>query len=158
MSQKTKARMEPGLIQVNLCFAAGAEEVIRATVKRTTQATIGHCTMLHTTWKTLSSPIASARPPPMEPPKITMPKAVTMRMTTARDIKIERPYTFQKGLSSSTSYMTFIASMIERKAPETPHKASAMEMIAPNVKALSAWLSVMERSWVSMNRVADSGI
>src|SRR5918997_3556983 len=121
------------------------------------QATIGHCTMLHTTWKTLPSPIAPARPPPIEPPKITMPKAETMRMTTASDIKMESPYTFQKGLSSSTSYITFMASMIERKAPETPHRASAMEMIAPKVKALSAWLLVMERSWSSMKAVADAG-
>ena len=66
-----------------------------------------------------------------------------MSATTASEIKTESPYTFQNGLSSSTSYMTFIASITERNAPEMPQRASRIEMIAPKVKALSAWLWVM---------------
>jgi hypothetical protein len=53
--------------------------------------------------------------------------------------------------------MTFIASMTERKAPETPQRASRIETIAAKVKALSAWLSAILRSWPPMNSDADSG-
>ena len=96
--------------------------------------------MLQTVVKTDPSPTRSATATPMDPPKTTSTSAPSSRTTTASDINIERPYTFQKGRSSSTSYMTFIASMTERNAPETPQRASRIEMIAPNVKALSAWL------------------
>ena len=99
--------------------------------------------MLQTVAKTDPRPTRSATATPIDSPKTTSTSAPTSRTTTASDMKIESPYTFQKGLSSSTSYMTFIASITERNAPETPQRASAIEMIAPNVKALSAWLWVM---------------
>src|SRR5215210_3241693 len=130
---------------------------MRAKAKRTTQATIGHWTMLQIVAKTDPSPTRSATVTPMDLPKTTSTSAPSSKTTTARDMKIESPYTFQKGLSSSTSYMTFIASITERNAPETPHRASRTEMIAPKVKVLSAWLWVMLRSWPSINFVADSG-
>src|SRR5919107_3122829 len=131
---------------------------MRAKGKRTTQAATGHCKMLQTVAKTEPSPTRSATVAPMDWPKTTSTSAPTNRMITASDMKMESPYTFQKGLSSSTSYITFIASITERNAPETPQRASAIEMIAPKVKALSAWLWVMPRSWVSTNFVADCGI
>src|SRR5918911_2407000 len=111
---------------------------MRAKVKRTTHATTGHCTMLQIVAKTDPSPTRSATVTPMDLPKTTSTSAPTRRMVTASDMKMESPYTFQKGLSSSTSYMTFIASITERNAPETPQRASKIEMIAPNVKARSA--------------------
>src|SRR5215204_4493477 len=130
---------------------------MREKAKRTTQATTGHCRMLQTVAKTDPSPTRSATATPMDSPKTTSTSAPTSKTTTARDIKTESPYTFQNGLSSSTEYITFIASITERNAPETPQRASATETIAPNVKALSAWLLVMSRSWSSTNLVADSG-
>src|SRR5215204_4457965 len=114
-----------------------------AKAKRTTQATMGHCTMLQIVAKTEPSPTRSATVTPRDLPKTTSTSAPRRRTITASDMKIESPYTFQKGLSSSTSYITFIASMTERNAPETPHKARRIEMIAPKVKALSAWLLVI---------------
>src|SRR5918997_1779769 len=130
---------------------------MREKAKSTTQATTGHCRMLQSVAKTDPSPTRSATATPMDSPKTTSTSAPSSKTTTASDMKIESPYTFQKGLSSSTSYMTFIASMTERNAPETPHRASRMEIMAPMVKALSAWLWVMLRSWVSMNFVAVCG-
>src|SRR5918994_72871 len=130
---------------------------IKAKAKRTTQATTGHCTMLQSVAKTDPRPTRSATLTPIDSPKITSTSAPTRRTITASDMKIESPYTFQKGLSSSTSYMTFIASMTERNAPETPQSASRIEMMAPNVKALSAWLCVMLSNCPSINFVADCG-
>src|SRR4051795_7345677 len=130
---------------------------MRAKAKRTTQATTGHCKMLQIVAKTEPSPTRSATVTPMDWPKTTSTSAPTNRKITASDMKMESPYTFQKGLSSSTSYITFIASITERNAPETPQRASAIEMIAPKVKALSAWLWVMPRSWCLIKAVADSG-
>src|SRR5215210_4949463 len=113
--------------------------------------------MLQMVAKMAPSPTRSATATPMGSPKTTSTSDPSSRKTTASDIKMESPYTFQKDLSSSTSYITFIASITERNAPETPQRASAMEMIAPKVKALSAWLLVMASNWSSMNAVADSG-
>src|SRR5215213_1370097 len=130
---------------------------MRAKAKRTTHATTGHCRMLQTVAKTDPSPTRSATVTPIDSPKTTSTSAPSSKTTTASDMKIESPYTFQNGLSSSTSYITFIASITERNAPETPQRASAIEIIAPNVKALSAWLCVMLRSCPSLNFVADCG-
>src|SRR5918995_3831137 len=130
---------------------------MREKAKSTTQATTGHCRMLQSVAKADPSPTRSATATPMDSPKTTSTSAPTSKTTTARDIKMESPYTFQNGLSSSTEYITFIASITERNAPETPQRASAIEMIAPKVKALSAWLWVIPRSWSSTNMVADSG-
>src|ERR687889_1708941 len=113
--------------------------------------------MLQTVAKTDPSPTTSATVTPIGSPKTTSTSAPSSKTITASDMKMESPYTFQKGLSSSTSYITFIASITERNAPETPQRASAMEMIAPKVKALSAWLRVMLRSWPSIKSVADCG-
>src|SRR5215213_2076703 len=131
---------------------------MRAKAKRTTHATTGHCKMLQTVAKTDPSPTRSATATPMDSPKTTSTSDRMSKTTTASDIKMESPYTFQKGLSSSTSYITFIASITERNAPETPQRASSTEMMAPKVKALSAWLWVMPRSWSSINVAADFGI
>src|ERR671917_1020687 len=130
---------------------------MREKAKSTTQATTGHCRMLQSVAKTDPSPTRSATATPIDSPKTTSTSAPTSKTTTARDMKMESPYTFQKGRSSSTEYITFIASITERKAPETPQRASAIETMAPNVKALSAWLLVMPRSWPSTKLVADSG-
>src|SRR5215218_3011083 len=130
---------------------------MREKAKSTTQATTGHCRMLQSEAKTDPSPTTSATATPIDSPKTTSTRAPTSKTTTARDMKMESPYTFQNGLSSSTEYITFIASITERNAPETPQRASATETIAPNVKALSAWLLVMPRSWSSTSVVADSG-
>src|SRR5215210_6623585 len=130
---------------------------MRAKAKRTTEATTGHCTMLQIVAKTDPSPTRSATVTPMDSPKTTSTRAPTRRTITASDMKIESPYTFQNGLSSSTSYITFIASITERNAPETPQSASKIEMIAPKVKALSAWLRVMLSNWPSINVVALCG-
>ena len=70
---------------------------------------------------------------------------------------MESPYFFQNGLSSSTSYMTFIASITERNAPETPQRASRIEIMAAKVKVSSAWLLVMLRSCSSINCLAVPG-
>src|SRR5215211_7353820 len=113
--------------------------------------------MLQIVAKTEPSPTRSATVTPMDSPKTTRTSAPSSKTATASDMKIESPYTFQKGLSSSTSYMTFIASITERNAPETPQRASKIEMIAPTVKALSAWLCVMLSNWPSINFVADCG-
>src|SRR5215204_386928 len=113
--------------------------------------------MLQIVAKTDPSPTRSATVTPMGSPKTTSTRAPTRRTITASDMKIESPYTFQKGLSSSTSYMTLMASITERNAPDTPQSASKIEMIAPTVKALSAWLWVMLSSWPSTNFVADCG-
>src|SRR5215210_881541 len=110
---------------------------MRAKAKRTTQATTGHCTMLQIVAKTDPSPTRSATVTPIDLPKTTRTSAPIKSTITESDMKIESPYTFQKGLSSSTSYMTFIASITERNAPETPQSASRIERIAPKVKALS---------------------
>src|SRR5919107_827580 len=128
-----------------------------AKAKRTTRATTGHCTMLQIVANTDPRPTRSATVTPMDSPKTTSTSAPTRRTTTASDMKIESPYTFQKGLSSSTSYMTFMASITERNAPETPQRASRIETIAPKVKALEAWLLVMLSNWSSINLVADCG-
>src|SRR5918995_3652240 len=130
---------------------------MRAKAKSTTQATTGHCKMLQIVAKTAPRPTTSAKVTPMDCPKTTSTRAPMSKMTTASDMKMDRPYTFQKGLSSSTSYITFMASITERNAPETPHRASATEMIAPKVKALWAWLLVMLSNCPSMNVVADCG-
>ena len=53
--------------------------------------------------------------------------------------------------------MTFIASMTDRNAPETPQRARSIEIIAAKVKALSAWLLVSGMIWFSMKVVAYSG-
>ena len=53
--------------------------------------------------------------------------------------------------------MTFIASMTERNAPETPQSARRIEIMAPRVKVLSAWLCVMLRSWFSIKLNAPGG-
>src|SRR5829696_6338010 len=74
--------------------------------------------MLQSVAKTDPRPTRSATVTPMDSPKTTSTSAPSSRTTTASDMKIESPYTFQKGLSSSTSYMTFIASITERNAPE----------------------------------------
>src|SRR3954452_24981112 len=128
-----------------------------AKAKSTTHATTGHCAMLQTVAKTDPSPTRSATATPMGSPKTTSTSDPSSKTTTASDMKMESPYTIQKGLSSSTSYITFIASITERNAPETPHRASAIETIAPKVKALSAWLWVMPSSWCLIKAVADSG-
>jgi hypothetical protein len=45
----------------------------------------------------------------------------------------ESRYRFQVGRASSISYMTFIAFITERNAPETPHRVKRNETIAPAV-------------------------
>jgi len=47
--------------------------------------------------------------------------------------------------------------MTERNAPETPHSAKRMEMMAPTVKVLSALLFAILKSWPSRNVIAPCG-
>jgi hypothetical protein len=95
--------------------------------------------------------------PPIPGPKTTSTSAVMSRAATPRERKMDMPYTFQNGRSSSISYMTFIASITERNAPETPHKASRSETSAPTVNAPSALVPAMLKSWSSSKPTTSFG-
>jgi len=103
--------------------------------------------MVQVIWKIEPKPMESATAPPISGPKTTSTSAQRSSAATPKERKMEISNCFQSGLSSSISYMTFIASMTERNAPDTPHKASRSETTAPRVNAPWALVDAIPRSW-----------